>query len=101
MCIIVYMWYMLIVWINQRIGLIPNFYDINCACFWCYPRHLKKHIKLITVNISQNKANPIQNKLIVKTLTIKIIAQNNKANNCEIQNMVTLKECGTRAGFLD
>lgn len=55
----------------------------------------------MTVNNSQNKASPIQNRLIVNTLIIKIIAQNNKATNCEIQKIPTLKLCGTLDGFLD
>ncbi len=58
-------------------------------------------MKFITVNNSQNKASPIQNRLMVNTLIIKIIAQNNKATNCEIQKIPTLKLCGTLDGFLD
>lgn len=82
-------------------GLIPNFSDNYCAFFWCYPRHLKKQMKLTNVNSKQNKARPIQNMLIVNRFMITIIAQNTTAIICEIQNTETFKVWGTREGFLD
>ena len=80
--------------------VMPNLLPICWAVCWCSPLHLKKQTKLMRVMRRENRARPIQNKLMVKKLMMRMMAQNKMEITCEIQNTIEFNEFVCLLGFL-
>ena len=78
----------------------PNFPPIFFIVCWCCPLHFKKHTKLIRFMRREKTGRPIQNKLKVKKLIRRIVAQKIMETSWEIQKIVTFAWL-TYLNFLD